>query len=258
MFIFKKIFDYFFGSPNYNIDQHWENQSKKRGLKSVMFWCEGYNPMADRVEKKEIVKCLGVIKRKKILDVGCGIGRLSKFLAYKGAFVTGIDIAPMVKRAKKENRHKNIDYKPISIFEIDLPPSSFDFVLSVATISPIANTDKKLLKIFGNISKTLKSGGLFLCIEPFHKHVLRRPCSKSVEEIIKLAGKFNLKLVYKGGILNFISRIAIENIKKMNIPILSRKFFLKKIFYAGESVLKIPFLQILLSDYKVITFKKLK
>jgi SAM-dependent methyltransferase len=257
MFI-KKIFDYFFGNPEYNIEQHWEKQSKKNGLRPVMFWCEDYNIMADKIEKEEIVKHLKSINGKKILDIGCGIGRLSSFLALKGSLVTGIDIPPMIKKARKENSHKNINYEAVSIFEYKFPSSWFDYVLSVATICLIADTDEKLRIIFNNISRTLRNGGLFLCIEPFHQYILRRPCHKSVQEIIDLAKDFKLKTIYKGGILNFVSRVTIESLKKINIPFLYQQLVIKKIFYIGEFLLKIPVLKDLFSDYKVIVFKKLK
>ena len=41
-----------------------------------------------------VLNYLGDVKGKQILDIGCGVGRISHLLVEKGASVTGYDISP--------------------------------------------------------------------------------------------------------------------------------------------------------------------
>ena len=69
-----------------------------------------------------------------VLDVGCGIGGTSRYLAktYPGAQVTGITLSPnQVKRATelaKERSLTNVDFKVMNALEMDYPDDSFDLV----------------------------------------------------------------------------------------------------------------------------------
>ncbi len=58
----------------------------------------------EHLEMPSMLKLLGDVKNKKILDFGCGTGIYSKLLTKKGAIVKGFDISPkMLKIAKIEN-----------------------------------------------------------------------------------------------------------------------------------------------------------
>jgi len=46
-----------------------------------------------------------------VLDLGCGTGLTSKFMAQLGAKVTAVDISPkLIEFARKESAHKNVEY----------------------------------------------------------------------------------------------------------------------------------------------------
>lgn len=61
-----------------------------------------------------------IVKKHKIksaIDVGCGIGSISKHLAENGCNVTAIDLSKKnIENAKKYNQHSNISYKHSDIF----------------------------------------------------------------------------------------------------------------------------------------------
>ena len=54
----------------------------------------------------------GIVKRdSKVLELGCGIGVLSKFMAQLGAYVTAVDLSPkLIEYAQANMNHKNIEY----------------------------------------------------------------------------------------------------------------------------------------------------
>jgi len=83
--------------------------------------CQGYNLYANFYDKKlayldsfeqfSLLPNLGIVKNKKILDVGAGTGRLALRLAEKGGIITAIDISEKMLRKLEEKIKK---YKPHS------------------------------------------------------------------------------------------------------------------------------------------------
>ena len=105
---------------------------------------EFYRSVVDQIEdqskespdtEKELQFLLSLFKRagaQKILDVGCGYGRLAKPLAKKGFDVTGIDASrELLMRAKElKGKTKNLHYAKGDIIDYreSIPKGSFDAV----------------------------------------------------------------------------------------------------------------------------------
>ncbi|MFA6145789.1 MAG: class I SAM-dependent methyltransferase [Patescibacteria group bacterium] len=242
----KKIFIY---TP-YDAESYWRSRANNNGNRAVMWKNDIYNYFVSEIEKEKINQYLKNLEGKRILDLGCGVGRISEYLAKKGALVTGIDLEEMIKKARKENNHPNIEYIIGSMYEKEFPENTFDYILSIGSISACCNTKQKLQKIIFICHKSLKENGLMLCMDPFHKwSFLARPARFSINEVIKIARENKFKLVKKNGILFWPIRFFLTigrapKSKKIN----------KYLFQMGEKILHIS--PIFLSDYKILIFKK--
>ena len=72
----------------------------------------------------------------KVLDVGCGVGGTSRFIAKqlsgKDSLVTGITLSPnQVARANElavEQKVSNVEFKVMNALEMNFPDNSFDVV----------------------------------------------------------------------------------------------------------------------------------
>lgn len=114
---------------------------------------------------------LGVVKNKQILDVGCGIGALSFYLAQKGAKVTGIDLSKSaIEVCKKENtlRGLNINFKEMNAQIPDFEDESFDMIVGSRVIHHLPNLEL----FFKECKRLLKEKGYIVFIEPLKKNII--------------------------------------------------------------------------------------
>lgn len=108
------------------------------------------------VEMPNMIKILGDIKNKKILDWGCGSGIYIKKLKKKCKEIKGFDISPeMVNIAKKLN--PEIEIKVGSGIKIPFR-EKFDIVFASLSIHYL----KDLNPVFKEIKRVLKKGGIFI------------------------------------------------------------------------------------------------
>lgn len=128
---------------------------------------EGYNLAAQFYDEKEkylnsfeqgkVIPLLGDLAGKKVLDIGAGTGRLSLFLANKGAQVTALDISPkMLELVKKKNNK-------IQTVVGDAESLSFDhetFDIVAAAFLIVHLKDPRLF--FDEVYRVLKDGGIFV------------------------------------------------------------------------------------------------
>ena len=111
----------------------------------------------------------GVLKKsfcKKALDVGCGTGTISLYLANRGLSVDGVDISKLaIKSAKKNSdnfnlsRKTNFVIKDIQKGEIN---GSYDLIVISEVLEHLKNDNKVLL----NLIKLLKKNGKIIISVP--------------------------------------------------------------------------------------------
>ena len=100
----------------------------------------------------------------KILDAGCGLGRISVELAICGAQVTGVDlIQPFLDAAKESALAENVSVEWV---QADLRsfsrPAAFDVAINVYTSFGYCQTIEEDAEILRNIVQSLKPGGYFV------------------------------------------------------------------------------------------------
>lgn len=112
--------------------------------------------LVDEVEKKLFLQCAAPERGEKTLDLGCGTGHFSLFLAQMGCDVTGVDISgPMLKgaREKSENLHLPVHWIHASLEELSLEEESFDLVYSVTAFEFLNDPRKAALKAWSLVKK---------------------------------------------------------------------------------------------------------
>ena len=93
------------------------------------------NPRHNKVKKdlKDIIK-----EEMNVLDLGCGTGITTKYIAELGAKVLGVDLSPkLVEFAKENSNHQNIEYRIADITNLDLDKKKFDVICLVDVMEHI-------------------------------------------------------------------------------------------------------------------------
>ena len=137
--------------------------------------------------QQELVELVesGKIKSCKAIDIGCGEGYYSIYLASKGFNVMGIDLSKKAIQYAKENaaKHKvKINFKVMDIDNLKKIKEKFDFILEwgvmhhimppqrqeyIEKVSNLLNKDGKYLSVcfneqspeFGGVGKKYRTGG---------------------------------------------------------------------------------------------------
>lgn len=91
-----------------------------------------------------------------VLDLGCGSGRWTKYMANQAGFIEAVDPSEAVFRAASiYNSLENVRFTQASIETLPFKDGSFDFVISLGVLHHIPDTEKALNKLL----RKVKTGG---------------------------------------------------------------------------------------------------
>ena len=124
--------------------------------------------------------------RSRMLDLGCGNGRHSKYLASKGFDVTGIDLASSSIRAAKRWEGPSLRFYRQDM-RMPFGNRSFDYVFNFFTSFGYFDDQSDDHKVMHNISKALKPGGILVMDyinAPYAENKLIRQEDKEIDGIM--------------------------------------------------------------------------
>ena len=199
--------------------------------------------MGDVRQRPELLKLLGNVGAKKVLEGGCGTGFFSRKIALLGAEVYSCDIEPKMLALAEENEKHNpqgIRYSLCDIQKTNYQDSFFDSVVSVGVLFHLDRIAwKKYLTDSYRILK--KDGELFISIEhPFlftkfsptrtskKCWAIHSPLNRNADEGYDLSQKFEEKYFKSDGQL-FVSTLWHHPIAFILNTIIDAGFAIEKI-----------------------------
>lgn len=116
------------------------------------------------VEYQFVMQEFGVLQKKKLLEVGCGLGETAVYFAQKGAIVSAIDISgEMVRHAEKLAQQYNtslyVERSPAE--KLNFADDYFDFVFGNGILH-----HSNYQQAINEVKRVLKKGGKAIFIEP--------------------------------------------------------------------------------------------
>lgn len=138
---------------------------------------------------EELLIWAGIGQAENILDVGCGIGGSSLYLAQKfNASATGITLSPVqatraTQRAQDADLTSKVQFQVADALEMPFPDDSFDFVWSMESGEHMPQKEKFLAECY----RVLKPGGTFLMATWCHRPITAATGELTTEEKQHLA-----------------------------------------------------------------------
>jgi SAM-dependent methyltransferase len=247
--------DAIYGAPSY-----WDARAGAReGMARSLWPSNAFNALWDARQRELVVRSVGDLSGRRVIDLGCGTGRISRWLAEeRGAReVVGIDFsAATVEAARRESsalvsagllRYERGDV--LAGLE-GLELGHFDVAMVLGCLS-VACADRGALdRALKSVAALVGKGGRVLLLEPIHRsRLLRRVLPLGLEEWIACANAAGLRLT-RSDKMGFVPVRLLLSVR--DLP----RALVAPVFHAGELWLdRAPWLAPL-SDYKLLVFER--
>jgi len=138
-------------------DNEWDQIYRKYPLNTLGWELGKPRPiLVEFVEK-------GLVKKGKALDLCCGAGTNTVYLAQNGFEVTGIDISPTAleyAKAKAKKADVAINFSVENFVELPFKDEAFDFVFDMGCFHHVEPEDRQ--RFIQGVSRVLKQGGMYM------------------------------------------------------------------------------------------------
>lgn len=117
------------------------------------------------LENRFILRRMGDLRGRRLLDVGCGLGESSVYFALRGARVTATDLSPeMVELTSRLAHHHGVEVETaVSAAEtLEVEAAAFDLVYAANVLHHVGSKEG----FFAQIRQALKPGGRFFSWDP--------------------------------------------------------------------------------------------
>jgi 2-polyprenyl-3-methyl-5-hydroxy-6-metoxy-1,4-benzoquinol methylase len=169
----------------YSKAEYWDKKAEELDGHSVSMWPNNHlNELYHHEQTAIIERILRDVAGRRALDVGCGTGRMTRYLASRGAIVKGIDFAARaIDIAKQASPPDNPTYSVQSIFDLE-DREQYDLVLSWGSVAIASRNVVELRDALARLYRSLRPGGEILLLEPIHRGFLHRVLNLHVDDFV--------------------------------------------------------------------------
>lgn len=124
-------------------------------------WARAYDTYPNiliAAEEPRVRALLSEVRGKRVLDVACGTGRHTLWLADRGAHVTGVDRSRAMLEVAREKDRSGIDFREGDADALPVPDASQDVVLNALLLEHLPD----IRPVFREAHRVLVAGGTFV------------------------------------------------------------------------------------------------
>jgi SAM-dependent methyltransferase len=233
----------------YDSAEYWNLKARSyAGIARSAWPSNRYNAETQRLQLETIERVLGDVSGKRILDLGCGTGRIAIELAARGASVIGWDFAAdalAAARCDASARNLEIEFRQVDIRAAlpDVEPA-FDVVVTVSCLVLACRSGEEFEKVVRSLRAVCHASARLLLLEPIHSsRLLRRILKMSEREWIARMDRLGFELEDRGALSFLPARylLAFHDAPERLV---------KTLFWSGERLLAKYSALAGLGDYK--------
>lgn len=163
--------------------EYWDSKAVEYSDAAVSMWPNNHlNAHYHREQIAWLDRHIGDVAGKRLLDCGCGVGRMSKHCAERGARVVGLDFsARTIELARKACPGDNPVFRVQSVFDLD-ERNQYHVVLVWGVVTVACRNRAELLDAVTRLRRALVPGGRLLMMEPIHSGFLHRVLKLGIDE----------------------------------------------------------------------------
>jgi SAM-dependent methyltransferase len=244
----------------YGVASYWDARaSARRGMARSLWPSNSFNVLWDERQRALLTRALGDVTGRRIADVGCGTGRITRWLAeHRGLRqVVGIDFSQATVDAARLEASALVSSGLVRFEQGDVlggldavGAGSFDDAIVLGCLSVACSDRAALERAILNVARLVRRGGRVLILEPIHRSpLLRRVLDLGLEEWIAAANLAGLSLIAADR-MGFVPVRLVFSVRDLPRPLVA------PIFRAGEHLLEAAPWLYALSDYKLLLFTR--
>jgi SAM-dependent methyltransferase len=244
----------------YGVSSYWDARASARtGMARSLWPSNTFNALWDERQRAIVSRALGSVQGRRVVDVGCGTGRIVRWLAEeRGAgTVVGIDFSAATIEAARAESPALVSSGVVRFEQGDIlagvdavGAGTFDDAIVLGCLSVACRDEAALRTAIANVARLVRKGGRVLLLEPIHRSpLLRRVLDLGIEEWIACANAAGLALTHADR-MGFAPVRLVFSVR--DLP----RLLVGPVFGAGEQLLdRAPWLAPL-SDYKLLLFTR--
>lgn len=192
----------------YDSPAYWDKKARAyEGLARSNWPSNAYNEHVHARQIALIDELLGPVEGLHVADVGAGTGRMSLYLARRGARVHGFDFSPLALEVARRDAAAAGLRVAFSEHDVSRAPDpahagTFDVALTVGCLALACRDLDELERTLGHLATLVREGGRVLLIEPVHAgRLLARILRASPDVWCDRARRQGLALLARRGVM---------------------------------------------------------